>query len=153
VRRLYDGIAREKNLAFDLKMPTDPLVVWADPDRVLQVLNNLVSNAFKFTNKGSVGVSVESIGTHVRITVSDTGSGIPREDQSKLFNKFMRSRSNTKGVKGTGLGLFISRSLIEAQGGEISVGENKGGGTLFAFTLPLPRARLPQNGNQSRAAS
>ena len=113
------------------------LVVEADKSRLTQVISNLLSNSIKFTNRqGSISVRSEKKDSHVIVSVKDTGTGIDPEIMSKLFTKFA-TKSHTSG---TGLGLFISKSIIEAHGGKIW-GENyihdTKKGSIFAFSLPL----------------
>lgn len=113
--------------------------VVGDPDRIRQVLTNLVSNAHKYTPEGgSITISVETDNQWVRVAVADTGIGLTVEEQSHLFTKFYRaSNRTTQEVKGTGLGLAISRSVIELHGGQMSVASTQGQGSIFSFTLPL----------------
>ncbi len=109
------------------------ILVEGDKERITQVISNLLSNAIKFTKKGSIFVLSEEKGNEVVVSVVDSGSGIDPEIQPRLFTKFT-SKSQT----GTGLGLFISRSIIEAHGGKITGTNNKeGAGATFTFTLPL----------------
>jgi len=109
------------------------ILVEGDKERMTQVISNLLSNAIKFTKKGSIFVLSEEKGNEVLVSVVDNGSGIDPEIQPRLFTKFT-SKSQT----GTGLGLFIARSIIEAHGGKITGTNNKeGAGATFTFTLPL----------------
>ncbi|TLY06684.1 MAG: HAMP domain-containing histidine kinase, partial [Thaumarchaeota archaeon] len=109
------------------------ILVEGDKERITQVISNLLRNAIKFTKKGSIFVLSEEKGNEVVVSVVDSGSGIDPEIQPRLFTKFT-SKSQT----GTGLGLFISRSIIEAHGGKITGTNNKeGAGATFTFTLPL----------------
>jgi len=120
--------------------------IWADPDRMRQVLNNLVSNAAKYSGQGSsVVVRVRERGTqHIVIEVVDHGLGIPPEQVGKLFQKFARVRTEDHlKVSGTGLGLYISRLIVEGHGGQIWVESELGKGSTFGLALPLD-ARLAQ---------
>lgn len=112
--------------------------VEADPTRLAQILINLLSNASKYTpEEGHIGVQVSEDGDYVRCAVSDTGVGMSEEDQAQLFTKFFRSENPTvREMPGTGLGLCITKSLIELQGGEIEVESELGEGTTFTFTVP-----------------
>jgi signal transduction histidine kinase len=112
--------------------------VLADPLRVRQILYNLLSNGVKFTNAGGeVTVSAEADGDFARITVADTGCGIPPDECSRIFDKFYQVGYTTAGVRqGTGLGLAICKQLVEIQGGKIWVDSEPGKGSLFHFTLP-----------------
>jgi signal transduction histidine kinase len=106
--------------------------VKADMQRIGQVISNLLGNAAKFTKAGKVTVGAKSDGGVVTVTVTDTGAGIDPEILPKLFTKFT-SKSET----GTGLGLYISKKIVEAHGGKIWAENRPGGGALFCFTLPL----------------
>jgi PAS domain S-box-containing protein len=110
--------------------------VFADSDKVEQVLTNLVENAIKYTDDGEVSVGGSTEDSVVRISVSDQGEGIPAENRATVFNKFFRF-GPALDTTGTGLGLYISKGLIEAHGGRIWVEEAPGGGARFTFTLPL----------------
>lgn len=128
----------------------DDIFVNADREKITQVLANLLTNAIKFTNEGTISITTErdcNNGVAV-IKVMDTGSGIDQDILPKLFEKFV-----TKSEKGTGIGLFISKKIVEAHGGAIS-GENNldAAGATFRFTLPLAQNDLPQ-GNDARLAS
>lgn len=109
--------------------------VYADSDKIEQVLTNLVENALKYTDGGKVAVIGTSHDSVIRVAVRDEGEGIPTEDRFQVFNKFYRHGRPTENP-GTGLGLYISKGLIEAHGGHIWVEEAQGGGAEFAFTLP-----------------
>jgi two-component system sensor histidine kinase VicK len=116
----------EKNNTFNITID-------ADKDRILQVLSNLVNNAIKFTKEGKIDIITEKRNNEVTVRVIDSGSGIDREIFPKLFEKFA-----SKSDKGTGLGLFISKNIIEAHGGRIRAENNSvGAGATFEFTLPL----------------
>jgi signal transduction histidine kinase len=112
--------------------------VWADQDRVTQILTNLISNAHKYTLKeGSITVAARQDDGFVRVDVSDTGIGLSPEDQARLFTKFFRARDRSpEAGGGTGLGLVITRLLVELHGGRITVSSAPGHGSTFSFTLP-----------------
>lgn len=124
-----------------------PEVVVGDPNRLTQILNNLVSNAVKFTEEGSVGIVVESIDTirqngteelQLRFSVVDTGIGISEEKQKEIFNSFTQERTDTSRIfGGTGLGLTISKKLVELQDGNIYLESEKGKGSTFHVELPF----------------
>ena len=119
-----------------------PLSVDADRDRIAQVISNLLNNAIKFTSKrmdGVIFVSAErkknSYQEEVIVSIKDTGEGINLEIQPRLFTKFA-----TRSFSGTGLGLYISKSIVEAHGGKMWAENNpEGNGATFTFTLPLSR--------------
>ncbi|HEU5004377.1 MAG TPA: ATP-binding protein [Actinomycetota bacterium] len=111
--------------------------VYADPDKIEQVLTNLVENALKHTDAGHVAVGGALDGTRVRVTVADQGEGIPKEHRLAVFGKFFRRAGRAGAPSGTGLGLYISKGLVEAHGGRIWVEAPEAGGSVFAFTLPV----------------
>jgi signal transduction histidine kinase len=114
--------------------------VWADRDKTTQVLTNLIGNAIKFTPPhGKVMVSSASNDTDwVRVSVSDTGPGIPADERERIFEKFYQVAVNGgPKPKGTGLGLAISKVLVELHGGRIWVESEPSRGSIFCFTLPL----------------
>jgi len=119
--------------------------VWADQERIGQVVRNLLSNAIKFTPAGGkVTISVrpwEGDKGLVEIQVSDTGSGISPHDQAHLFERFYRGEAATRGIPGTGLGLAIVKEIVEEHGGRVSVESELGVGSTFTVLLP---ARKPE---------
>jgi hypothetical protein len=112
----------------------DVPLVYADPDKVEQVLTNLVENAAKYGSPRAMRVSGEVDGDAVAIAVRDTGEGIPAEDLPHVFTKFFR-RDHGRPT-GTGLGLWISQGLVEAHGGHLTATSDLGDGSVFRFTLP-----------------
>jgi signal transduction histidine kinase len=112
--------------------------VWADADRVTQILTNLISNAHKYTlAEGSITVGARRDDGFVRVDVSDTGIGLSPEDQAQLFTKFFRAHNlSIQAGAGTGLGLVITRLLVELHGGRITVRSAPGQGSTFSFSLP-----------------
>ena len=115
-----------------LTLPSHPIVVHADKDRIAQVLSNLLDNAVRFTNSGTITVSTLCFSDSVKVNVKDSGKGIDPEIHPNLFHKFA-----TKSNRGVGLGLFISKGIVEAHGGSIFGKNNKdGSGATFSFTLP-----------------
>jgi signal transduction histidine kinase len=137
----------EKSQTLTIQLPELP-DVWADRTRVLQIVTNLVSNAHKYTPEGGlITAAAEMSANHwdaegprqvVHFWVQDTGIGIAEEDQEKIFQKFFRSEdSKTREVTGTGLGLNITRSLVEMQGGRIWFESEFRKGTIFHFTVPV----------------
>jgi signal transduction histidine kinase len=121
------------NIKFEHSTPRN-IVVEADRERISQVISNLLNNAVKFTKRGTIYISEETKDGQAVVSIKDTGTGIDPEIMSMLFTKFA-SKSQT----GTGLGLFIAKSIIEAHGGRIWAQNNKDGkGATFIFSLPLP---------------
>ncbi|WP_219638275.1 ATP-binding protein [Cohnella sp. CFH 77786] len=143
VTALLTPQAKMKNLALRNDFPTELRPVRADEDRVQQILFNLVGNALKFTAEGSVTLACRPAVTPdgreaLEISISDTGLGIPPEDLSRIFEKFHQSsRTIEQGLGGTGLGLTVSKRLIELQGGQLSVTSEVDRGSTFRFTLPV----------------
>ncbi|MEO8612154.1 MAG: CHASE domain-containing protein [Chloroflexota bacterium] len=112
--------------------------VWADPNRLRQICLNLMSNAIKFTTSGSVTLTAREEGDFVRISVIDTGIGIPEEALATIFNRFEQAQHDTdQQYGGTGLGLNISKQLCMMQGGELTVQSVVGQGSTFSFTIPV----------------
>ncbi len=119
--------------------PSPAAPVWADPDKLHQVLTNLVSNAVKFTPSGGVVTLGAGVGPPglVRLTVADTGPGVPTAERERVFDKFYQlGRVGGERPAGTGLGLTIARHLVELHGGRIWIEDAPGGGALFALLLP-----------------
>lgn len=142
--------AKLKNIALTLTLPNDILPkVLLDPIRTQEVINNLVSNSIKYTlSGGKISVYLKVTPTEIITTVEDNGIGIPEEAMPRLFSKFFRvSNAVQKAEKGTGLGLFIAKSIIEKLNGKIWVESEVGKGTKFYFSLPL----VPQT--QSKVSS
>ena len=135
---VFENKAKEKGLELRFNLPKEQgLDLYIDEDKIIQVFTNLIGNAIKFTEKGSIDVSLAQKEDEVEFTVSDTGIGIAAEDLPKVFNKFLQfGRTPGAGEKGTGLGLSIARGLIELHGGRIWVESELGKGAKFIFTLP-----------------
>jgi PAS domain S-box-containing protein len=129
----------ERNLTLTLDVPANLPEIFGDPGRIAQVLTNLLSNAYKYTRTGGATVQVRQVKDTLQVDVIDTGVGIAKEDQEKLFTRFFRAEdSQVRQQPGTGLGLSITKSLVEMHGGKIWVDSKPGTGTTFSFTLPLP---------------
>ncbi len=140
---LSEGSAMQKNLPLYLERPTAlPSQIVGDPTRFKQILLNLVSNAIKFTEHGAIRVCLEWAcdPDRLRVSVSDTGLGIPIDKQDQLFQRFSQvDSSTTRRYGGTGLGLAICRHLVELMNGKISVTSESGVGTTIAFEIPCER--------------
>jgi signal transduction histidine kinase len=132
-------IAAEKPIALAVATPEPSILVWADRDKITQVLTNLIGNAIKFTPAhGTVTVSSANYETDwVRVSVADNGPGVAAGEHDRIFDKFYQSAQNGgPKPKGTGLGLAISKSLVEMHGGKIWVESEMNRGSTFYFTLP-----------------
>ena len=137
---LFQASAKEKNIALELLLPEEIPLVTIDSDKINQVLTNLVGNALKFTPaQGKITIKAFRAENFLQIEVRDTGVGIPKQDLEKVFDKFYqvdRNKSFTS-VKGTGLGLPISKGIVERHGGKIWAESEIGKGSKFIFTLPV----------------
>ena len=130
------GAATAKELILDLPFCEEPIPAMFDEDRVLQVLNNLIANAIKFTPAGGrIRVECEHSNNMAKVSVTDTGPGIPPEIIEAIFERFRQGVNPER--RGLGLGLYISRNLVEAQQGKIWAESTLGQGTTVIFTLPL----------------
>jgi signal transduction histidine kinase/DNA-binding LacI/PurR family transcriptional regulator/DNA-binding response OmpR family regulator len=146
-------LAADKGLAWEAYLPETGPWVWGDQTRLRQIALNLINNAIKFTTSGGVSLRIEDNVDFVTVMVRDTGLGISPDDQQAIFDEFWQSeRSVAQGYGGLGLGLAISKRLVEIHGGTIAVhstGE-EGAGSTFSFTLPtvpppLGQARQPES--------
>ena len=149
LRESYESnrlLAKDKNITLELdKEPGLPRVIM-DPDRVSQVLNNLVTNAIKYSFPGSnITIRARKVENEIHISVEDHGQGIPEHELNKLFTAFQKtSVKPTSGEKSTGLGLAICKRMVEAQAGRIWVTSKFGEGSTFTFSLPLRTNHSPQ---------
>jgi PAS domain S-box-containing protein len=151
VASLYAGTAAAKGLGYEVRVG-GAARGWfvGDPTRYRQVLQNLVSNALKFTESGQVTVELDAGPAPdgrvaLRTSVADTGVGVSAEARERLFQKFSQAdASTTRRYGGTGLGLSICKQMVEALGGEIGVDSEPGRGARFWYVLPMPRAEAPQ---------
>lgn len=137
--KMLKPLADGKKLGLLVEIPSDLPEFDFDKRRIGQTINNLISNAIKYTDKGSVAVKAKKTDDHLMISITDTGDGIEQEDILKLFSKFEQFGKGKIGErKGTGLGLAIAKGIIEAHGGQIwGSSEGLGKGSTFAFTMPL----------------
>ncbi len=135
----FKEIAGKKNIGLKVQLPKHPLAVNADPEKLIQVLNNLINNAIKFSpNKTTIELRVEVLAGKVAINVIDEGPGIPLDEQSELFREFPNiSTRPTGNEKKTGLGLAITKKIVEAHGGSIFAKNREPNGAVFTVLLPL----------------
>ena len=132
------------DLAFTVDCPPLPELVYVDPEMWETVVLNLVSNAYKFTHHGGVAVTMRALGGNARLTVRDTGIGIPEDELPKLFERFHRVEgSQGRSHEGSGIGLALVRELVQLHGGAISVESTLGQGSAFHVAIPLGTAHLP----------
>ncbi len=142
---LFRELAREKRIELTASPDASLPPVWADPERLRQILHNLLSNALRHTPAaGQVAVTATLTGSDaVRVTVADSGPGIPPQEMPHLFDRFWRAdKSRTRARGGSGLGLAITQQLVKAHGGQIGVESDQGQGSRFWFTLPLAADRI-----------
>ncbi|HSQ40858.1 MAG TPA: ATP-binding protein [Fibrobacteraceae bacterium] len=135
---ILQPLARKKGLELRNQVPVGMTPVLADEDRLQQILLNLVGNALKFTSNGHVLIQATVLENEARITVEDTGIGIPENSREIIFEMFQQVDSSiARNYGGTGIGLSLTRRLLQLQGGRIWMEPGKGRGSLFHFTLPL----------------
>jgi signal transduction histidine kinase len=133
-RRMFESIAAEKGIRFRVDSCSDVLPLYADRNRLLQVISNLVSNAIRVTDEGWVRVTVDSRENMARFVVVDTGPGISAAELPRLFDRFWQARTSHRG--GAGLGLAIVKGFVEAHEGAVEVTSEVGKGSCFSFTIP-----------------
>ena len=145
LRKVVDGAvlvvkpsAETKNLNIKTESVPEKTMVWANRDQIGQALINLLDNAVKYTPKrGSITVSVTDAGNEVRVTVADTGIGIPREHLNRIFERFYRvDKNRSRELGGTGLGLSVVKHIVQNNGGRVWVQSELEGGSAFSFSLP-----------------
>ncbi len=143
MKGLHAPVAESKGLDFKINMSGDvPTHIMSDPMRLQQILNNLVNNAIKFTEQGRVHITVSAMNkteedVDIRISVEDSGIGIPKEKQAQIFEKFQQAEGATsRKYGGTGLGLAITRHLVGIMEGQLSIESEEGHGTTFTVLLP-----------------
>jgi signal transduction histidine kinase len=150
---LYSAQSEVHELSFD--PAPEPLVVYGDPDRLAQVVGNLLSNAIKYSpDGGMVEITAAAIRGEAWVWVRDSGLGIPHEQQSLLFTKFFRGEAaRARGISGTGLGLVLSRQILQAHGGDIGFESADGRGSTFWIRVPTAAGRpasTPGDGAEAR---
>lgn len=154
VLALSKPLIKDKNIQLYNDTSTGVGLVNADENRLQQILHNLVGNAVKFTEEGVVRVSAEEKDGWLAISVSDTGIGIPKEMQERIFHSFEQvDGSSGREYGGTGLGLTVTKQLVELHGGKISVQSEEGKGSCFTFTLPLSKADETEPENLTEASA
>jgi two-component sensor histidine kinase/GGDEF domain-containing protein len=137
VARTFEPLARERGLSIRFENIGNRVDTFIDRDKIVQVLTNLVHNAIKFTEKGAVTLSLSANGDYIECSVADTGRGIPADQLPHLFDKFHQiGRPSPSGEKGSGLGLALSRYLVELHGGRLQAESENGRGSRFTFYIP-----------------
>lgn len=151
---IRDSISRTQSAFPEMQLKAevsdDLPMIQVDPTRIAQVLDNLLSNAHKYAPDAPVTIRTEAFDSMVRIEVEDDGPGIPAEHVPHLFERFYRVPENNANVRGTGLGLYICRKIIEAHNGEIGVQSEHGSGSRFFFVLPAHRPEPIPEGEHDR---
>lgn len=138
VYRTMAALAKGKNLEFRIEKDEDVPRASFDKDKIIQVLMNLVNNAIKFTDKGSVLIKTTSEKDAIHVSVSDTGPGIRDEDKEKVFQEFTElSTGSKRKTGGTGLGLAISKLIIKDHSGALWFDSRYGKGSTFTFSIPM----------------
>jgi len=149
VEQTLAPLAREKGLGLAFEDPDGPAPVLSDRGKIQQVLLNLAGNAVKFTQEGGVTVHTEARPDEVVVTITDTGMGIPAEEQAQIFDEFHQiARAAGDKSQGSGLGLTISRRLARVLGGDVTVSSEPGQGSTFTLSVPTT---VPSGGGLSRA--
>jgi signal transduction histidine kinase len=147
LERAFRVLALQREMRFEVRVAADlPHEAHWDPERMNEVLGNLLSNAFKFTPKGGrVALAARRYGPEIELQVSDTGSGIPEEQLPHIFEKFYQGGAGEggSGWQGAGLGLAIAKGIVTAHGGSIAVASQVGRGTTFTIRLPV-RVQIPR---------
>lgn len=149
--------ARHPALKHSLTVDVEPGLpdVLADPHRIHQALTNFISNAVKFSPDGSeIVIGARRENDHVKFHVTDSGVGIPRGEQGELFTRFHRAaNAHSPDTPGAGLGLYITKGIIKAHGGDVGVKSDLGRGSTFSFTLPTVEGRIRAEGTRERPAA
>lgn len=137
---LLNPLIGDKEVAVYNRIPENCPPVKADENRMQQIMQNLIGNAIKFTDKGKVEISAKPEGEYLKVSISDTGIGIPEDKLDVIFESFQQADGSiSRKYSGTGLGLTITRELIELHKGQIQVESILGSGSIFSFTIPLSR--------------
>jgi CheY-like chemotaxis protein len=132
-------------LSFKNSLPTKETIIKTDKEKLYSILTNLVKNAIKYTDKGSVEFGFKNVGNYIEFYVKDTGIGISSEKQEVIFERFIQADIvDIQARQGAGLGLSIAKAFVELLGGKIGVESEQGKGSLFYFTLPIDQAPKPE---------
>lgn len=135
------SLVEDKKLRLELEIPETLSIIQGDPEKLLQVMINLLSNALKFTERGAIHICAHQTPNEIVVQVQDQGIGIAPSDQTIVFDSFTQVGSPSTGKpKGTGLGLAISKEIVQHHGGRIWVESELGKGSTFSFSLPFTRS-------------
>jgi len=147
--------ASSQNRLLAISIPTDLPTIAVDRASMSEVFGNLIDNAIKYSKEGgAISVTAKANGDFVDISVQDNGIGMPDNVVSNLFQKFYRSHRSRETVAGTGIGLYISKAIVESHGGSISVRSEEGKGSIFTISLPIyatvaDKLKASDNSNES----
>ena len=140
---LYIEYASTRHIKFYFNKDQDQLEVWYDSRQMQKVINNLLSNAFKYTpEKGSISINISKRGEEAIIEVQDSGKGIKPEEAGKIFERFYQTSNDPENTQGTGIGLALSKGIVELHKGRIEVSSNQTSGTTFTIALKLGNAHF-----------
>ncbi len=135
--------ANSKNITLKLDAPDEALVIHADPGKIERVVGELIGNAVKYSSEGgSIDVSIQHQENNAVLTVKDSGIGMSKEELNKIWDRFYRTPTSQNLARGSGLGLSITKELVEMHGGEIQVDSEQGKGSAFIVTLPLKKEEV-----------
>jgi PAS domain S-box-containing protein len=141
-------------LACESNLGDSEALISGDSTKLTQIISNLLNNALKFTDEGSIIVSLKKAGRLIQFSVSDTGIGIPGDFQDRIFERFYQLQNTTSRIyEGTGLGLAISKAYVELMGGKIWVSSEPGKGTTFTFTIPYQKQIIAEKPSVERAVT
>ena len=131
-------LTKDQKLSFERKLPDKPILVEIDPDKLTQVIDNIISNALKYSPEGGkVTFKIKEQDDEVIVSIADQGVGIPKGNVEKIFGRFYRvDKARTRKLGGTGLGLAIAKEMVEAHDGRIWARSIEGKGTTIFFSLP-----------------
>lgn len=143
VAKEYENEAKMTNVKISYFFQSDIPFVYADKSRMKRVLEHLIDNAIKYSlSGGNINISIEKVGGNIIWKITDEGAGIPKEDQKRVFGKFFRSKNVTRyKTSGSGIGLFIAKSIIKLSGGAIGFSSSENKGSTFWFSLPAKKVK------------
>jgi signal transduction histidine kinase len=143
---VFQHYTSDKQIDLRMRIPDDLSHVYVDENRLLQILYNLIGNAIKFTEEGSITISAARQGNQIEVRVSDTGIGIPEDKLDLIFQSFEQmGTAVAREYGGTGIGLSITKRLVELSGGTLTVSSEEGKGSVFTFTLPTALDKTDQS--------